>query len=143
MRVLHYGYVVLLGAIACRGGEPAATADSRTPLPVPAEAASAVRAEMRTMLSSLQAILVALPARDTTAVRVAATAAGMAAAADAALESLLPEPFLHLGVATHQGFDSLAVSATRGLPTDSIVARLGRVTANCIACHGQYRLVVN
>jgi hypothetical protein len=139
---LHHRLGILLSATAllgCRPPAPAAqSTDARTPLPLPAPATDAVRAEMRTMLGSLHTILAA--PHDTAAVRRAAHAAGMAGAADTALEHLLPEPFLQLGMATHQQFDTLAGAVARGLPQDSLLAHLGRITSNCVSCHATYRL---
>lgn len=103
MRALHRIPGFVLVALAWRGDQPAQAADSRTPLPLSAEAA----------------------------------------AADTALDSLPLEAFLQLGVTTHTGFDSLAVAAGAKVPTDSVLARLSRITSNCVACHAQYRIVVN
>jgi cytochrome c556 len=44
-------------------------------------------------------------------------------------------------MATHRGFDSLAIAISSGATGDSIAARLGRITTSCVACHAQYRLV--
>lgn len=133
--------VVLVLSTACsaRSDEGGGT-DTRTPLVVPADAADAVRAEMRTMLGSLHSLLTAMPLGDTAVMRQAASAAGMAAAADTALEHLLPEQFLVLGMTTHRQFDSLAAAIVRGIPADSVAAHLGLLTANCVTCHATYRL---
>jgi len=134
--------VVALGLGCAEPPAPQASTDGRTALRVPAEAVDAVRAEMRTMLGSIHAMLTAMPARDTAAMRQAAMASGMAAAADTALEHLLPEEFLELGMATHMQFDSLAAAIGAGLGADSAIARLGPITANCVSCHSTYRLEV-
>ncbi len=130
----------LVLSAACSADSGGSETDRRTPLAVPTGAADAVRAEMRTMLGSLHSLLTAMPQGDTAAMRQAATAAGMAAAADTALEDLLPEEFLVLGTATHRQFDSLAAAIVRGVPTDSVAARLGLLTTNCVSCHATYRL---
>lgn len=134
--------VVAVGLGCAEPPTPQASADGRTALRVPVEAADAVRAEMRTMLGSIHAMLTAVPTRDTAAMRQAAMAAGMAAAADTALEHLLPEPFLELGMATHLQFDSLGAAIGAGLTADSAIARLGPITANCVSCHQTYRLEI-
>ena len=115
-------------------------ADARRVIQVPLEARDAVRAEMRTMLGSLHDILKATPVGDTSAMREAATRSGLATAADPALETLLPEDFLRLGVNTHQQFDELAGALATGVHRDSVVARLARITGNCVSCHASYRL---
>lgn len=103
------------------------------------EARDAVRAEMRTMLGSLHDILKASMVGDTLAMRDAATRSGLATAADPALEKLLPEGFLQLGVNTHQQFDDLAGALAKGLPRDSVGGRLTRITGNCVSCHATYQ----
>ena len=134
---------VLAVVAACRAPAPTpeASTDTRTPLALPTEAADAVRAEMRAMLGSIHELLTALPTRDSAAMRRAAAASGMAAAADTALEHLLPEDFLTLGTATHQQFDSLGRAVAGGLAPDSVVARLATITTNCVSCHKLYRIV--
>lgn len=133
--------LVLALLAACRPGEaPSAGQDSRTPLPLPVEASEAVRAEMRTMLSSLHEIHLGLTTMDTALIRRAAVASGLAAAADPALEPLLPEEFLRLGVATHSQFDTLASAVSAGASAAALLERLPRLTANCVSCHAIYRL---
>jgi hypothetical protein len=92
------------------------------------------------MLASLHHILRAGLVGDTAAMREAATRSGLATAADPALEKLLPEGFLELGVDTHQEFDDLASALATGLPRDSITGRLVRITGNCVSCHASYGL---
>lgn len=133
-----------LALFACRGGtppEPAVT-DGRTAVPLPAEANDAVRAEMRALLGSLQALLATAPARDTTAMLAAARAAGTPAAADTALEHLLPAEWMTMAMTMHRGFDSLAVAIRARAGTDSLAARLGVTLSSCVSCHSQYRLTV-
>jgi hypothetical protein len=95
---------------------------------------------MRTMLTSLHQIHLGLATHDTALVHRAARASGLAAAADPALEPLLPAEFLRLGVATHSQFDSLAVAIKSGVPADTLLDRLPRLTSNCVQCHATYRL---
>ena len=137
-----HGLLVLLG-VGCveRPGAPTLSgADGRQVTQVPLEARDAVRAEMRTMLGSLHDILRASMVGDTSAMREAATRSGLATAADPALEKLLPEGFLQLGVNTHQQFDELAGALQMGLPPDSVVGRLTRITGHCVSCHATYQL---
>ncbi|MCC7196057.1 MAG: hypothetical protein IT356_10925 [Gemmatimonadaceae bacterium] len=136
--ILLGGFVVGCGERAQRGG--GAGADGREAIRVPAEARDAVLLEMRTMLGSLHDLLTASVPGDAVAMQAAAKRSGLGAAADTALEHLLPEKFLQLGVATHQQFDDLAAALGAGLPRDSVVVRLSRITGNCVACHAAYRL---
>lgn len=125
--------VMLFGGCQPGGQQPAGR-DARTAITIPADARNAVMTEMRTMLGSVNAVLIAQATGDTAAIRRAALASGTAAAADPALERLLPEAWLSLAMSTHQQFDQLART------TDSVTLRLGRLTSNCVACHGVYRL---
>jgi hypothetical protein len=139
--------LALLGSIAFAGCRTAphetGDADGRTALALPAHAAAAVRAEMRTMLESLHDIHRGLAAGDTALIHQAATRSGLAQAADPELEPLLPEGFLRLGVATHAEFDSLAAAIGAGTPPGDLLARLPRLSAGCVACHRTYRLAPN
>ena len=131
-----------LALAACQPTTPTAESlDRRTPVPLPPEAVEAVRAEMRTMLKSLNELHQGLATRDTALVRRAALASGMAAAEDPALEDLLPAEFSRLAAATHTGFDTLALAIGAREPADSSFLRLSRITTNCVACHAIYRLV--
>ena len=117
---------------------PAAPADGRTALRVPVAAPEAVLTEMRAMLASVQGVTDGVARSDAEAIRRAAAASGMATAADPALEKVLPEEFLRLGMATHMAFDSLAANAAAG-PEASMKALAG-ITSTCVACHAAFRL---
>lgn len=133
--------VLAFGLSACRGQEaPAESLDTRTAVVLPPEEFEAVHAEMRTMLTSLHQVHVGAATRDTALMNRAAGASGLAAAADPALEPLLPAEFLRMAVATHSAFDSLAQAIGGGQPTDSVITRLSRISANCVECHAAYRL---
>lgn len=115
-----------------------AAADARTAVVLPSHAADAVLAEMRTMLGSVHDILRAIAVGDSGLVQEAAARSGTAMALDPGLEPLLPEEFLQLGLRAHAGFDTVARHA--GAPRDTLVARLGEITAHCVACHATYRV---
>jgi oxygen-independent coproporphyrinogen-3 oxidase len=70
--------------------------------------------------------------------------AGMAAAADPAIEEMLPPEWRELAEQVHAGFDSIAVAVRQARETsavpDTVLARLVRVTAACSSCHSTYRL---
>lgn len=117
-------------------GHPAIQPPPRS-LVLPAEARDAILAEMRVMLGSVQGALEAVAQGDTATLRTAVRPAGMAMAADPALEAMLPADWMGMALAVHRGFDSLpAVGTEPGM----LAARLGRVVAGCNACHAVYRL---
>lgn len=98
------------------------------------------------MLAALSGAMAAAAQGDTAALLAALAPAGSAAAADPAIETLLPPSWKAIAEQTHAGFDSVAlvVRHTRGRAAlaDTVLTRLARVTATCSACHAEYRLRV-
>lgn len=96
------------------------------------------------MLAALNGSLAALASGNPEAVGEAARGGGGAIAVDVdpAFRDRLPEEFVRLGMRTHGEFDAVAQAAEAGLPADTILGRLARLTGNCVACHQAYRLEV-
>jgi cytochrome c556 len=46
-----------------------------------------------------------------------------------------------LGLATHRGFDQIALDVERSGSTDRVSKQLVEVMGNCLACHATWRLV--
>jgi len=140
------GAVALLAAglfpAACgRAREAGAPSDGRTAIPLDAEQRLAVLTEMRTMLGSLSGVLGAVTRWDTAGIRSAAAQSGTTAAADPALEKILPEQWMQIAMRTHQGFDSLAASVGgKRASRDTVVAKLAAIVPECVNCHATYRL---
>ena len=144
--------VLALGALgtfsACRHTPKAAqtSLDPRTPVILPAEAQQAVLREMRQLLGALAGGLAAAARGDTPALIAALAPAGSAAAADPALEELLPPGWKELAERTHSEFDSLtaAVRRTHGPQAlkDTVLVRLARLSGGCTSCHETYRVTV-
>jgi hypothetical protein len=127
-------------AAAQEGPAPAAGApDSRTAVTLPVPARDGVLTEMRQMLGSVSAVVQALARGDVPAAEEAARSSGMTKAVDPHLREILPREFLTLGMDTHRRFDDLADAARAGASREELLSRLGRVTANCVACHATYR----
>lgn len=139
---------VVIGAAVARDAKPpaprAVQEDARTPIVVPAEARAAVLEEMRQMLAALNGVLMAVVRKDPAGMAQAARSGGTAIAVDTdpAVAARLPAEFARLGMATHEAFDAVAEAADAGAPRDTVVARLGRLTGDCVACHETYRLEV-
>jgi len=133
---------VLLGAAlaGCGRSRETPTADARTSVPLTAEQRDAVLIEMRTMLGSVDGVLNGVARWDTAAIRGAALRSGTAAAADPALEKILPAPWLEMAERTHGGFDALGAAVARGVPRDTVLAKLATITPACMNCHAMYRL---
>jgi len=138
----------LLIAANCTKSQPEhpATLDPRTAVALPAEGQQAVLHEMRTMLGAISGALAATAREDTTALLAALRPAGMAAAADPALEEKLPAAWKQLAEKTHGAFDSLAVAARRAprgvALRDVVLTRLADIGGTCNACHEQFRVTV-
>lgn len=150
--VLVLALVALSAVLACRSErrEPAddvaASPDKRTAVVLPAEAQQAVLHEMRQMLGAMGGAMTAAVTGDTTALLAALMPAGSAAAADPAIDALLPPAWKELAERTHGGFDSLsaAVRKARGSQAlkDTVLVRLAQLSASCTSCHETFRVTV-
>lgn len=131
-----HGQTAAAGHSPAGEGHPAIEPPALT-LALPADARAAILAEMRVMLGSVQGALEAAARGDTAAIRTAVEPAGMAMAADPALEAMLPAEWMELAIGVHRAFDSLP-----GAGTDpaTLAAGLGRIVADCNGCHAVYRL---
>lgn len=141
--------------------------DTRQVIRLPAMQRDMVLTEMRGLLTSVNGILRGLAARDTALMRASAASAGMAAmmrgegmgmggagrgmhagtgqgmgAMGRGMGAMMPAEFRALGHSTHVAFDSLATRISAGAGADTVVARLARITDNCVACHATYRLEI-
>lgn len=125
---------------------PSTSTDPRTAVALPAEVQQAVLSEMRQMLAAIGGALSAAAREDTAAVLAALAPAGSAAAADPAIEAMLPTEWKELAERTHFGFDSLMTAARRAATgqalKDTVMVGIARVSASCIACHETYRVTV-
>lgn len=149
------------GAAAAPAAPPVAGmqhADARQVIAVPAIRRDMILMEMRGLLTSVNGVLRGLATNDRELMRSSAASAGMetmraqmqermgqmqAHGPDPMLQGMgMPDAFMQLGMATHHGLDSLATSIAAGATNDQIVARLARVTNNCVSCHQAYRLEV-
>ena len=143
---------MVLALLACqspqtgRDASPPASSDPRTPVALPADGQQAVLREMRQMLAAIGGALSAAAREDTAAVLAALVPAGSAAAADPALEAMLPANWKELAERTHGGFDSLAAAVRRvgsgqGLK-DTMLVGVARISGSCTACHETFRVTV-
>jgi cytochrome c556 len=158
----RFGSPVMMGIIAlialsaapgCKGGrrEPptvvaATSIDSRTAVVLPADDQQAVLREMRQMLGAVGGAMAAAAKGDTAALLAAVAPAGSAAAADPAIDSLLPTAWKELAERTHGGFDSLAAAVRRAhgrqALKDTVLVRLARLGGSCTECHETFRVTV-
>jgi len=101
-----------------------------------------VLGEMRTLLQSLNGILIGLSENDFEMIETSARAAGMTMAADVnpALMGKLPIAFKNMGIGVHKEFDKLADLVKENKDTQLVIKRIGEITQSCVACHAVYRL---
>ena len=103
-----------------------------------------VLAEMRTFLSSVQAITAGISKEDMTQVAEAAQMVGNQAqkAMPGSLIGKLPLAFKKLGGDTHNKFDELALNAEQFGDPDHSLRQLTELLNNCVACHSLYKIDV-
>ena len=144
--ILVVGFGVVAGIAIAPGRaqqqEPPGAVDTRERILLPAPARNMVLAEMRQMLVSMEGVLAGLAREDMAAAADAARASGMAAAVDVApdIAVLLPDAFIQLGTATHQGYDELAETLEAGASQQEVLAAFAELTRNCVACHETWRI---
>jgi hypothetical protein len=116
-------------------------ADGRSVVLLTSDERNKVLGEMRGLLETVQAVVLAATEGDMQAVSAAASAAGMAAAKgeSAALIGKLPIEFMSLGMGTHKAFDALALTAQGTDDPLVVLSELGAIMDNCTACHAGYR----
>ena len=103
-----------------------------------------VLAEMRTFLSSVQAITAGVSEENMTQIAEAARMVGAQAqkTMPGTLAGKLPLEFKQLGFDTHSKFDELALHAEQlGDPQHSL-QQLTTLLSNCVACHSIYKIDV-
>jgi cytochrome c556 len=138
---------LLLGLLASNPTIAAAQevpeADTRETIVLPEKVRQTVLREMRQMLEALQGVLAASVEMDRERMAEAALSGGtrIAVDTDPAVARRLPEEFIRLGSATHRDFDALAEVIREGASRDSVLARMGGLTAKCVSCHASYQVV--
>lgn len=124
------------------GGEAAAQQETREPVVLPAKARTQVLSEMRQMLVALNGVLTASVVMDRDRMAEAALSGGtrIAVDRDPAIVDRLPQAFVRLGSSVHRDFDALAETIRSGASRDTVLSRMGSLTAKCVSCHASYRV---
>lgn len=132
---LALGYRLLMGA------PTHIASDDRAEIALAAADRDLVVAEMRTFLSAVQGITVALTKGELQIVVQQARAVGAAAVGQVppALMQALPLDFKRLGHSVHADFDQLALDAEQLGDPDHSLRQLGDILGQCVACHATYR----
>jgi hypothetical protein len=120
-------------------------ADQRTPIALSDDEINFIRREMRSLLDSVREIIDATAAKDPGRIVAAGRKAGMngpeATHIPQTLAPKLPLEFKKLGLATHRGFDQIALDAEKLGATDLTYRQLADLMNNCTACRGTWRIV--
>ncbi len=123
----------------------AAIADQRTVIVLSDDESAFIRREMRGLLESMREILDASSGGDRARLAAAARRAGLngpeAEHIPKSLAPKLPPEFKKLGLATHRGFDQIALEVEQSGATDRASKQLVELMGNCLACHATWRLV--
>jgi len=116
--------------------------DGRTAIVLQAGERALVLSEMRGLLSATQGVLEGANSGDMALVSKAATAAGMAGAADVnpLLMAKLPVEFKSLGMSVHHDMDEIAKAAASGRPSAEILKMTSNTLTKCVACHATWQL---
>ena len=139
--ILHLGQRY----VTAQTSNPVAITDLRSEIALADSESAFIRHEMRGLLESVREILEAAQAGDHARVASAARHSGMkgpeATHIPKSLASKLPPEFKKLGLATHRGFDQIALDAEQIGAADLTVKQLVQLMENCVACHATWRLV--
>ncbi len=116
--------------------------DPRTAIVMTAGERAMVLEEMRTLLTSVQTITLALTSNDMDGVATAARKVGLAAQGEMppGLVKKLPMAFKKLGFGTHQAFDQLALDAESFGDKEQTLEALGKLMSNCVGCHAAFQI---
>lgn len=136
--------LALVFAISYRlltGASTHIASDDRAEIALTAADRDLVLAEMRTFLSAVQGITVALAKEELQIVVQQARAVGAAAVGQVppSLLQALPLEFKRLGRSVHADFDQLALDAEQLGDPDHSLRQLGDILSKCVACHATYR----
>lgn len=129
------GYRLLMGAHTPTGS------DGRAEIALAPGDRDLVLAEMRTFLSAVQGITVALTKEELQTVALQARAVGAAAIGQVppSLMQALPLEFKTLGRSVHADFDQLALDAEQLGDPEHSLRQLGDILDKCVTCHATYR----
>lgn len=118
--------------------------DGRDAIELTADERNFVLAEMRAFLESVQEITSAISEKNMEAAAASASRVGLASTRTTpkTLMAKLPPAFRALGMETHMAFDGIAREAEDMGDSQVVLAQLGSLLQNCVACHAGYRIDV-
>lgn len=124
----------------------APSGDARAVVSMTAPQREELRAQMRTHLESVHAVLAALAASDWDAVATAAAAFAPGRGAGRPAHSFreaLPPGWFNFARPMHQAFGRIEAEAAGERRSSEVIAALAAGTEQCTACHASFRIVVD
>ena len=139
--LLLWGITVAVFAWFFIRGNTVGGTDGRAAVELQTSERDFVLSEMRGLLSATKDILEGANQGDMQRVIKAASAAGMAGAADVnpALMTKLPLEFKTLGMSVHHDMDDIAKAAENGAPAQKILNMVSYTLTKCVACHSVWQ----
>ena len=142
---LAAGTVAFVAAVSAsaQSAAPAARADTRKVIELPALEQEHVMHEMQQFLVSLHGVMDASLRDDFKAAAAAARASGRSepTGIEKSIAPKLPPEFRKLAFDTHARFDQIAAEAEKG-DRNQVLKRVTELLGNCVACHAGYAIRV-
>jgi hypothetical protein len=128
-------------AFAADKAQAPSTDDTRYNLKLTPDETAEFLAEMRSMLASIQFIMVGIGSSDREMIAEYARRSGnrMARATPASVRAKTPPAFQEIGGPTHLMFEELAIRAESD-DMDMIAAYTGKLMNQCMACHAAFKV---
>jgi hypothetical protein len=128
-------------AFAADKAQAPSTDDTRYNLKLTPDETAEFLAEMRSMLASIQFIMVGIGSSDREMIAEYARRSGnrMARATPASVRAKTPPAFQEIGGPTHLMFEELAIRAESD-DMDMIAAYTGKLMNQCMACHATFKV---
>ncbi len=141
--------IVLIGALGYVGykfvydGNVATGSEDRIAVILTAAEKAEVLGEMRGLLETSQAVLLAATSDDVASIPDIVRPYGMAAVENESITmaAKLPLELKTMGYDAHRAMDALGAMAAEGASGDDIIATLAGAMSLCTTCHATYRFV--
>lgn len=142
-RAWQLASLMVIPAVAFAADKPHAPAavDTRYNLKLTPSEQAEFLAEMRSMLASIQRIMVGIGSSDRELIAEYARRSGnrMARATPASVRAKTPPAFQEIGGPTHLMFEELAIRAQSD-DMDMIATYAGKLMNQCMACHATFKV---
>ncbi len=143
LNIVLIGFIGFMGYKFVYDGNVATSTEKRTAVVLTSAEKTGVLAEMRGLLETVQAVIVAATSDDIAAIPDLVTPYGMIAVQNESVQlaAKLPLEVKTMGYDAHRAMDTLAEMANNGASGNEILATLGDAMVLCTTCHASYRFV--